>query len=136
MMTRTASVAALMLAVGTAHAEYFSYSDWSKLPADFRGAYIAGLYHALISMAGGAGRELYHDVRFRRHLHARPGTRGSGLDHITVTQWPRLLSDKCGADDVMAAEIAAIDQHVAHAGFAHLEGDFLWVGRPPQHRCC
>jgi acyl-CoA reductase-like NAD-dependent aldehyde dehydrogenase len=51
MMTRIASVAALMLAIATAHAEYFSYSDWSKQPADFRAAYIAGLYDALISMA-------------------------------------------------------------------------------------
>jgi hypothetical protein len=51
MMTRTASVAALMLAIGTAHAEYFTYSDWSKQPADFRAAYIAGLYDALVSMA-------------------------------------------------------------------------------------
>ena len=51
MMTRTASVAALMLAIATAHAEYFTYSDWSKQPADFRAAYIAGLYDALISMA-------------------------------------------------------------------------------------
>jgi hypothetical protein len=31
---------------------------------------------------------------------------------------------------VAAAVIAAIDQHIAHAGFAHLaEGDFLRVGR-------
>ena len=51
MMTRTASVAALMLAIGTAHAGYFAYSDWSKQPADFRAAYIAGLYDALVSMA-------------------------------------------------------------------------------------
>ena len=51
MMTRTASVAALMLAIGTAHAEYFTYSDWSKQPADFRAAYIAGLYDALVSIA-------------------------------------------------------------------------------------
>jgi acyl-CoA reductase-like NAD-dependent aldehyde dehydrogenase len=51
MMTRTASVAALMLAIATAHAEYFTYSDWSKQPADFRAAYIAGLYDALVSMA-------------------------------------------------------------------------------------
>jgi hypothetical protein len=51
MMTRTASVAALMLAISTAHAEYFTYSDWSKQPADFRAAYIAGLYDALVSMA-------------------------------------------------------------------------------------
>jgi acyl-CoA reductase-like NAD-dependent aldehyde dehydrogenase len=51
MMIRTASVAALMLAIATAHAEYFTYSDWSKQPAEFRAAYIAGLYDALISMA-------------------------------------------------------------------------------------
>ena len=51
MMTRTASVAALMLAIATAHAEYFTYSDWAKQPPDFRAAYIAGLYDALISMA-------------------------------------------------------------------------------------
>ena len=51
MMTRTAWVAALMLAIGTTHAEYFTYSDWSKQPADFRAAYIAGLYDALVSMA-------------------------------------------------------------------------------------
>jgi hypothetical protein len=51
MMTRIASVAALMLAIATAHAEYFSYSDWSQQPADFRAAYIAGLYDALVSMA-------------------------------------------------------------------------------------
>jgi hypothetical protein len=44
-------VAALMLAIATAHAEYFPYSDWSKQPADFRAAYIAGLYDALVSMA-------------------------------------------------------------------------------------
>jgi hypothetical protein len=52
MMIRTASVvAALMLAIATAHAEYFTYSDWSKQPAEFRAAYIAGLCDALISMA-------------------------------------------------------------------------------------
>ena len=50
-MTRTATVAALMLAIGPAHAAYFTYSDWSKQPADFRAAYIAGLYDALISMS-------------------------------------------------------------------------------------
>ena len=51
MMTRIASVAALMLAIATAHAEYFTYSDWSRQPADFQAAYIAGLYDALVSMA-------------------------------------------------------------------------------------
>jgi hypothetical protein len=51
-MTRSASVAVLMLAIATtAHAEYFTYSDWSRQPADFRAAYIAGLYDALVSMA-------------------------------------------------------------------------------------
>jgi hypothetical protein len=51
-MTKSASVAALMLALATAaHAEYFTYSDWSRQPADFRAAYIAGLYDALISFA-------------------------------------------------------------------------------------
>jgi acyl-CoA reductase-like NAD-dependent aldehyde dehydrogenase len=50
-MTRLASVAALMLAIATAHAEYFTYSDWSKQPADFRAAYIAGLYDAVVSLA-------------------------------------------------------------------------------------
>ena len=44
-------VAALMLAIATAHAEYFPYSDWSKQPADFRAAYVAGLYDALVSTA-------------------------------------------------------------------------------------
>jgi hypothetical protein len=51
-MTKSASVTALMLAIATtAQAEYFSYSDWSQQPADFRAAYIAGLYDALISLA-------------------------------------------------------------------------------------
>ena len=66
-MTRSASVAALMLAIATtAHAEYFTYSDWSKQPADFRAAYIAGLYDALISMAetnGGQNRRALSSVR-------------------------------------------------------------------------
>ena len=51
-MTRSASVTALMLAIGTtAHAEYFTYSDWSQQPANFRAAYIAGLYDGLITLA-------------------------------------------------------------------------------------
>ena len=51
-MTRFASVTALMLAIAaTAHAEYFTYSDWSQQPANFRAAYIAGMYDALISLA-------------------------------------------------------------------------------------
>ena len=51
-MTKFASVTAVMLGiVTTAHAEYFTYSDWSKQPADFRAAYIAGLYDALVSLA-------------------------------------------------------------------------------------
>jgi hypothetical protein len=41
-----------MLAIATAaHAEYFTYSEWSRQPADFRAAYIAGMYDALISLA-------------------------------------------------------------------------------------
>jgi hypothetical protein len=51
-MTKSASVTALMLAIATtAQAEYFSYSDWSQQPADFRAAYIAGLYDALVSFS-------------------------------------------------------------------------------------
>src|SRR4030095_10321463 len=52
MFWKAPAAGALMLAIATtAHAEYFTYSDWSKQPADFRAAYIAGLYDALISMA-------------------------------------------------------------------------------------
>ena len=51
-MTKFRIVAALMLALATtAHAEYFTYPDWSQQPADFRAAYIAGMYDALISLA-------------------------------------------------------------------------------------
>jgi acyl-CoA reductase-like NAD-dependent aldehyde dehydrogenase len=51
-VVRSASVAALMLAITqTARAEYFTYSDWSRQPAEFRAAYIAGLYDALVSIA-------------------------------------------------------------------------------------
>ena len=49
--TKCASVAALMLAIATtARAEYFIYADWSQQPAEFRAAYIAGLYDALVSL--------------------------------------------------------------------------------------
>lgn len=51
-MTKPASVIALMLAIATtAHAEYFTYSEWSRQPEDFRAAYIAGMYDALTSLA-------------------------------------------------------------------------------------
>jgi len=51
-MTKSASATALMLAIATtAQAEYFTYSDWSQQPADFRAAYIAGLYDALVSLS-------------------------------------------------------------------------------------
>ena len=51
-MTKSASVTALILAIATtAQAEYFTYSDWSQQPADFRAAYIAGLYDALVSLS-------------------------------------------------------------------------------------
>ena len=52
-MAKSTLVAALMLAIAAtaAHAEYFTYSEWSQQPADFRAAYVAGLYDALVSFA-------------------------------------------------------------------------------------
>ena len=41
----------LAIAATASRAEYFSYSEWSQQPADFRAAYIAGMYDALISLA-------------------------------------------------------------------------------------
>jgi hypothetical protein len=52
-MAKPALVAALMLATAAtaAHAEYFTYSEWSQQPADFRATYVAELYDALVSVA-------------------------------------------------------------------------------------
>jgi hypothetical protein len=52
-LARSALVTALTLAIAAtaARAEYFTYSDWSQAPADFRAAYVAGLYDALVSFA-------------------------------------------------------------------------------------
>jgi hypothetical protein len=45
------AVGLTVFCVHASHAEYFTYSDWSRMPANFRAAYIAGLYDALISIA-------------------------------------------------------------------------------------
>ena len=97
-MTRSAAATALILAIATtAHAEYFTYSDWSKQPADFRAAYIAGLYDALISMA-----ETNAEAKIGAHYQAcvvRAKMRNGQLAESTLlfgTARPRLRSGGVG----------------------------------------
>jgi hypothetical protein len=97
-MTRSAAATALMLAIGTAaHAEYFTYSEWSRQPADFRAAYIAGLYDAVVSLA-----ETDAEARIGAHFQtcvSRAKITNSQLAESTLlfgTARPRLRSGGVG----------------------------------------
>jgi hypothetical protein len=93
-------------------------ADRLHLPQDHRLGLVLSVDHfpRLLALHRGLAARP-HDVRLRRHGHARPGIAASGLDRITASHRPRLLSDN--GSSYVADDLA---RWLEHKGRQHVRG--------------